>query len=101
MREMPIACSLDSQGLSCRQSDLRTSVLAEAEIIARLPNGVRWTFRHAPDLFARLAPIIDGERHCCRFLQIAIVADQDLGDVTLDITGPSGTVEFLESWIAP
>jgi hypothetical protein len=46
-------------------------------------------------------PIIDGERHCCRFLQIVIAAEQDLGFVTLDITGPHGTAEFLESWITP
>jgi hypothetical protein len=101
MRDMPIACSLDSHGLTCRQSDLRTSVLAEAESITRLPDGVRWSFLHAPDLFARLGPILDGERQCCRFLQFNLVADQDLGRVTLDITGPSGTVEFLEGWIAP
>ena len=99
MREMPVACSLEGQALSCRQADLRASVLAEAHSVDRLPDGVRWTFQHAPDLFARIGPLIDGERHCCRFLQVALIAAQDLGGVTLEITGPAGTVEFLESWI--
>jgi hypothetical protein len=101
VRDMPVACSLDSHALSCRQSDLRASVLADAQSVDRLPNGIRWTFQHAPDLFARLGPIIDGERHCCRFLHVAILAAQDLGTVTLEITGPIGTVDFLEHWISP
>ena len=44
-------------------------------------------------------PIVDGERDCCRFLQFAISAAQDRGQVILEITGPEGTVAFLESWI--
>ena len=101
MLDMPIACSLDSHALGCRTSDLRSSVLAQAESVERLTNGYRWTFRHSADLFARLGPIIDGERHCCRFLQFAILAAQDQGLVTLEITGPTGTLNFLEGWISP
>jgi hypothetical protein len=97
---LPVACSLDSHALSCRQSELRVSILAEAQQVDRLPDGIRWTFHQAPDLFARLGPIIDGERHCYPFLRIAIVADQDVGAVTATITGPPGTVDLLEGWIA-
>lgn len=99
VHDLPVACSLDSHSLSCRQADLRAGVLSDAESIARLPNGVRWTFRHAPDLFSRLGPILDGERQCCRFLQVTIGAAADLGSVTLEVTGPKGTSEFLEGWV--
>lgn len=98
MTDLPIACSLDGASLGRRQSDLRASVLAEAESVERLADGYRWRFRHAPDLFARLGPIIDGERHCCPFLRFTIAADQDRGRVILDVTGPAGTADFLESW---
>lgn len=98
---LPVACSLDSAALSCRQTELRASILAEAQRVDRLPDGVRWTFEHAADLFARLGPILDAERHCCRFLRIALVANQDLGAVMMDITGPPDTLEFLEGWITP
>jgi len=43
----------------------------------------------------------DAERHCCRFLDFAISAEGDRGSVVLEITGPSGTADFLESWIRP
>ena len=98
MPELPIACSLDGPSLGRRQSELRASVLAEADSVERLTDGYRWHFRHAPDLFARLGPIIDAERHCCRFLRFAIMADQECGSVAVEVTGPAGTADFLESW---
>ena len=98
--DLPVACALDSRGLARRQSKLRDSVLAEAESVRRLPDGYRWRFRDGHELLARLGPIIDAERQCCRFLQFAIAADSDLGSVTLDVTGPAGTADFLETWIS-
>ena len=96
--ELPIACSLDGRALAGRQTELRAGVLAEAETVERLSDGYRWRFRNSSNLFSRLGTVIDGERHCCRFLQFSIVADPDLGLVTLDVTGPPGTADFLESW---
>ena len=99
MRDMPIACSLDGPALGRRQSELRAGILAEAEAVERLPDGYRWHFPDASDLFARLGLVIDAERGCCRLLRVALSGDQDRGRVVLEITGPDGTVDFLESWI--
>jgi hypothetical protein len=99
--DLPIACTLDARALAGRQSELRDSVLAEAESVERRPNGYRWRFRGGRDLLARLGVVIDAERHCCRFLRFAIDVQPDLGSVTAEITGPEGTADFLESWIAP
>lgn len=99
MPELPIACSLDGAALGLRQSELRASILSQAASVERLPDGYRWRFQHARDVFARLGPIIDAERHCCAFLRFAITADPDRGSVTVEITGPTGTADFLESWI--
>ena len=96
----PVVCSLDRHALSCRESQLRVSILADAQQVDGLPDGIRWTFRHAPDLFARLGLLLDGERQCCRFLHIAIAAEPDCGAVTVAMTGPPGTVEVLQGWIA-
>lgn len=97
--ELPIACSLDGRALATRQLGLRSSVLAEAQSVERLANGYRWRFRDGRDLLARLGTVIDAERHCCQFLQVAMTADAGLGTVTVDITGPEGTADFLDSWI--
>jgi|SRR5687767_8446880 hypothetical protein len=95
---LPIACSLDGRAFASRESELRAGVLREAESFERLPDGARWRFRHTPDLFSRLGAVIDAERRCCRFLHFAVSAEPDLGMVTLDVTGPSGTDLFLEGW---
>ena len=99
MTDLPIACSLDAPALGRRQAELRASVLAEAESVERLPDGYRFRFRHTADLFSRLGPVIDGERQCCRFLRFTITADDDRGSVTVDVTGPAGTADFVASWI--
>lgn len=98
---LPIACSLDAGGLARRQVELRAGVLRDAHAVEPLAGGYRWFFRDGPDLVARLGAVIDAERRCCRFLQFTLAAEPDLGSVILDVTGPAGAREFLESWIAP
>ena len=95
---LPVACSLEGRAFANRQSELRAGVLREAESFERLADGARWRFRHTSDLFSRLGAVIDAERACCRFLRFGISAEADLGTVTLDVTGPSGTDAFLEGW---
>lgn len=97
--DLPVACSLGSADLARRAEELRTGVLAAATRVERLSNGVRFSFAESRDLISRLAPIIDAERRCCPFLRFDVVAEPNLGEVVLDITGPEGTAGFLEAWI--
>ena len=99
MTQLPIACSLDQLALGARQSELRAGVLAAAAATERLPDGYRWRFAGGDNLLARLGAVIDGERRCCRFLHFQLQAHPDGGAVTLDVTGPDGTAEFLDSWL--
>jgi hypothetical protein len=100
MTDLPIACALDGAALARRQAELEAGLFAEAVSVENLPDGYRWRFAHASGLLARLAAVIEAERHCCRFLRFAFSAEPDLGAVTLDVTGPEGTREFLESLVA-
>ena len=98
--DLPIACSLEDRALAERTAALRTGILATADAVERLADGYRWRFRSEAGLFARLGAVIDAERQCCRFLRFAIETEPGLGKVTLEVTGPSGTADFLDSWIA-
>ena len=95
---LPIACSLDASALAKRCEELSKSVLAEASSVEPLANGIRWRFTSSSSLLTRLAPLIDAERECCRFLTVTLHAMPDLGDLVLEVTGPEGTREFLEGW---
>lgn len=99
MADLPIACSLDADELTRRQADLRASVLARATSVEGLGQGLRWRFSASADLMSRLGALIDAERRCCRFLRFVLHAEPDLGEVTLEVTGPEGTREFLARWL--
>lgn len=99
MKHFPIACSLEGRALNERQAELRAGVLAQAAGVERINDGYRWRFTDAPGLVASLGAIVDAERRCCAFLQFHILAEPGAGSVTLDVSGPPGTPEFLESWL--
>jgi hypothetical protein len=96
---LPIVCSLDAKDLAQRVAALREGLFRESAAIDRLPDGLRCRFVAAPDLLARLGAFIDAERRCCRFLKFALVAEPGLGRVTLEMTGPPGTAEFLAAML--
>ena len=100
MKHFPIACSLDARELSARQAELREGILARAQAVERINDGYRWRFIDAPGLVASLGAVIDAERRCCAFLQFQVLAEPGAGSVTLDVSGPPGTPEFLEGWLA-
>jgi len=42
---------------------------------------------------------IEAERHCCRFLRFELGVAPDEGPLSLTVTGPAGTREFLAALI--
>ena len=96
MTDVPIACTLTSAELQSRGAQLLPGLVAGA--IARVPvsNGFRWAFAPRPGLLAEVAQVIDAERRCCRFLRFAVAAEPDGGPISLEVTGPPGTVQFLD-----
>jgi hypothetical protein len=51
----------------------------------------------ASDALTAIVSVVDAERQCCRFLRFQITVEADEGPVCLDVTGPSGTREFLDN----
>ena len=62
-----------------------------------MPAGFRYRFDPTPDgvSLSSIAPVVDRERQCCRFLQFSITLEPNLGPVWLDVSGPEGTKAFL------
>ena len=99
MTDVPIACTLTSAELQSRGAQLLPGLVAGA--IARVPvsNGFRWAFAPRAGLLAEVAQVIDAERRCCRFLRFAVAAEPDGGPISLEFTGPPGTVQFLDQLV--
>jgi hypothetical protein len=72
---------------------LRGTVLEVKE----LADGFAYSFSAEGNRFKELADMIDLERQCCPFLQFCVTVAAGNGPLTLEITGPEGTKDFLLS----
>ena len=52
-------------------------------------------------MLAAIAATVDAERQCCRFLRFQLTVEPDVGEISLDLTGPPGTREFVSALFEP
>ena len=100
MSELPIACALTPDALRQRREELLPGLVRRAEACERLASGVRLRYAPSADVLGDIVRMIEAERQCCRFLRFELSVAPDLGPITLDVTGPAGTIEFLANLIA-
>jgi hypothetical protein len=95
MADLPVACTLSPEALKTRREGLLSGLLGRADAHEELPHGHRLRFASAHDTLSLIAGAVDAERECCRFLRFQIVVEPDGGPISLELTGPSGTREFV------
>ena len=95
MPELPVACTLTPDALRVRRDGLLMDLVRRAEHCEELADGLRLRFAPSGETLVLIAQAVDAERHCCRFLRFGIVVEPDGGPVFLDLTGPSGTRDFV------
>jgi hypothetical protein len=101
MRDLPIACTLTAAELGARRAGLLPGLRERALDCRSLDDGVRLTFAADSDTLQLITRVIDAERQCCGFMRFVLTVEQAGAPIALDITGPSGTREFLESLFEP
>ena len=92
---LPIACTLSPDALQARRDGLLTELLQRAEDHGLTDDGLRLRFSPEPDTLATIARAVDAERRCCRFLRFVITVEPDGGAVSLELSGPPGTRDFI------
>jgi hypothetical protein len=97
MSDLPVACTLSSDALKTRREGLLRNLIGRADGHEELPDGHRLRFASGRDIFALIARTVDAERECCRFLRFQIIVEADGGPMWLELTGPSGTREFVSA----
>ena len=93
--DLPIVCTLTPDALRARREGLLAELLRRSTGRELLPEGLRLRFASSADSLASIARVVEAERHCCRFLRFTITVEPDEGPLTLDLTGPPGTREFV------
>jgi hypothetical protein len=100
MAELPIVCTLDPRDLQKRRDELLPGLLHRAEAHEIHETGVRVRFPVSAEILADIVRAIEVERQCCRFLRFNLTVEPDLGPIYLDVTGPTGTAQFLAGLVA-
>ena len=95
MADVPIACTLSPDALKTRRDGLLAELFQRAEEHELTAHGLRVRFPPATEVVATIARVVDAERQCCRFLRFVITVEPDGGAVSLELSGPPGTREFI------
>jgi hypothetical protein len=97
MAEIPIACTLSPAALRDRRERLLAEIVRHATEHQELPDGYRLRFAAGDDILATILQVVEAERRCCRFLQFQITVEPDGGPISLELSGPPGTGEFIST----
>jgi hypothetical protein len=93
--DLPVACTLSPEALATRRQGLLAELMGRADSHDELNRGHRFSFAASDETLALIAKTVVAERHCCGFLRFQITVEPGGGPVTLEITGPEGTRQFL------
>lgn len=96
MSDLPIVCTLAPAELEGRRRGLLAELVARAEERRLTEEGAVLVFAGEPGVGALVTQAIEAERACCRFLRFELTFAEDLGPITVAITGPAGTRDFLQ-----
>lgn len=92
---IPIACSLTDSELQER----RQEVLAQAKTamigMEETESGFLYQFSASRERITALANLIALEHQCCPFLTLRLTVEPGDAPVSLELSGPPGTKEFL------
>jgi hypothetical protein len=93
----PVACNLTTLEFQERRRDGLQKVRGAVVEVKELENG--YAYRFPPDVawIAELANLITLERQCCPFLRFSIHLEPGEGPIWLELSGPEGTKDFLNS----
>lgn len=96
--ELAIACNLSAADLESRAEDLLPGLLKLAAERRLEESG--YALRFPASALATLFQVIEAERLCCPFFRFHITVEPNEGPVWMALSGPAGTREFIEAFIA-
>ena len=92
----PVACSLSGAEMADRQGELRAILGGRVTHAVRRGNAVRLELPDSPGLDERLARVVELERACCPFLDLAV--ERDAGRLVVRIEGPPEATAVIDAF---
>jgi hypothetical protein len=94
-RGLPIACSLTAPELQERRRTVLQRVRRAVLEVKEIEDGYAFIFPSANEWLSEVAGLIDLEQQCCPFLRFRLTVAPNDGPLSLEMTGPAGTKDFL------
>ena len=96
-KPLPIACTLTARELQERRETILRKVRHAVLDVRELEDGYAYSFPLDGEWLRELAAMIDLERQCCPFLSFRLTVEESKRLLLLEMTGPEGTKDFLQS----
>ncbi|HET6668765.1 MAG TPA: hypothetical protein VFH15_00905 [Pyrinomonadaceae bacterium] len=92
---LPVACSLTDSELQQRRKEVLQQTKAAMTGMKETESGFVYQFSSASEKITALANLIALEHQCCPFLTFRLTVEPGEAPVSLELSGPPGTKEFL------
>ena len=95
----PLSCNMNVFTSAQREAHiLNTMQLAQAfQSVQEVENGYEFTFPNESEFISKIGEFISNERLCCPFLEFTLNVFSDVEPISLSLSGPVGTQEFLRA----
>ncbi len=74
-----------------------TELIQAVQSVQEVGNGYEFRFPNETEFISKIAEFISNERLCCPFLKFTLNVFSNNEPVSLSLTGPIGTQEFLRA----
>jgi hypothetical protein len=94
-----LVCNMGAFTPSQREAHIlnTTQLMQTIQSIQEIENGYQFTFPNETDAIVKLFEFISNERLCCPFLKFMLTVNSNNDPISLSLTGPTGTQEFLRA----
>jgi hypothetical protein len=92
-----VACKLTNAELQKRKAEVIAKLKSKVITREELPNGFKYTFQGVDNILDDIVGFIKTERLCCNFFTFNLFIQDTESPLTLSITGPNGTKDFINS----
>jgi hypothetical protein len=95
--DIPIICRLSDPEFRQREATLLVKFRSAVMGTKELPDGYAFRVPGDKETMTLVSDLIVAERECCPFLTFALTAQPNMGPVSISVTGPPGTKDFLKT----
>lgn len=95
--DIPISCTLSDPQRREREVNLIAEFRSVVTAITELKDGYAFQLSGEKNSLTLASELMIAERECCPFLTFQLTASPNMGMLTLRITGPDGSKEFVKS----